>query len=259
MELRSKTPFQGITPVRFYRSESSSAVLSQTNRPTHVLVLKQQGSAEYRNTTKTVRLDAGEILFLKKGHLNSYREIDPGYAYVLTFQSEIADLETMTKLPLPPDYDMRPLARRLLRAYQEENLYGMLSLIYSLLEESAHAPDSVRVSHAERLYLMPVLQYLDEHLTDPELKIDTLHQMVDISDTYLRNLFKKRFGVTPARYVAQERIRLAKQLLTSTETTHVADIAAQVGYRDPLYFSRLFKKLTGLSPTEYHDMCAALF
>ena len=95
-----------------------------------------------------------------------------------------------------------------------------------------------------------VLEYLREHLCDPELPIGELSAIAGVSDVYLRRLFKKQFDTSPAAFVTRERMTLAKGLLENEERS-IAQVALQAGYRDPLYFSRLFKKQTGLSPTEY--------
>ena len=66
---------------------------------------------------------------------------------------------------------------------------------------------------------------------------------------FIRN-FKDYTGSTPAQYLLSLRISNAQSLLEST-AYHVMEIAEIVGYSNPLYFSRLFKKQCGVSPTEY--------
>ena len=97
------------------------------------------------------------------------------------------------------------------------------------------------------------MDYLTAHLTDPELNLELLPRLAGVSQGYLRRLFKKVWGVSPAAYVIRQRITLAKQLLLSGEEHSIAQVAASVGYSDPLYFSRLFKKHFGLSPVQYKN------
>ena len=62
--------------------------------------------------------------------------------------------------------------------------------------------------------------------------------------------FKKVTKYTPAQYIVSLRIHNAMNLFETTRY-NVSQIAAAVGYDNPLYFSRLFKKHTGMTPTEY--------
>ena len=72
---------------------------------------------------------------------------------------------------------------------------------------------------------------------------------------FIRN-FKDYAGSTPAQYLLSLRISNAQSLLEST-SYNVMEIAEIVGYNNPLYFSRLFKKQCGVSPTEYRKQLTA--
>jgi transcriptional regulator GlxA family with amidase domain len=63
-------------------------------------------------------------------------------------------------------------------------------------------------------------------------------------------LFKRRFGVSPQKYILELRISTAKELLTSTDLP-IKEIGSACGYADPHFFSRIFCKSCGVSPTEY--------
>lgn len=71
--------------------------------------------------------------------------------------------------------------------------------------------------------------------------------------TYFSTLFKKETGQNFMDYLTELRISKAKELLCGEELS-VQDVAEQVGYRDLKYFSRLFKKLTGVSPSDYKKL-----
>ncbi|MBR4545659.1 MAG: helix-turn-helix transcriptional regulator [Oscillibacter sp.] len=70
---------------------------------------------------------------------------------------------------------------------------------------------------------------------------------------YLRKLFKKEIGVTPHRYLNDLRLQVAAQYLAGNQQggLNVAEISRLCGFREPLYFSRMFKKKYGMSPTAY--------
>lgn len=75
---------------------------------------------------------------------------------------------------------------------------------------------------------------------------DTMH----LDSAYLARKFTQKYSVAPKEYLLKKRIELAKRLLTQTDAT-VTEISGSVGYDDPLYFSRIFKKKEGLSPLAY--------
>ena len=136
--------------------------------------------------------------------------------------------------------------------WQKDDRYGALSSLYSLLEK-ASAPKDYTPPREKQL-LHTVTEYLKEHLTDPELDLSVLPELTGVSAAYLRRIFKKAYGTAPAGFVTGQRIRLAKQMLANSHTERIAEIALKVGYKDSLYFSRLFKKQTGITPTEYAGM-----
>ncbi|GBG05886.1 AraC family transcriptional regulator [Paenibacillus agaridevorans] len=80
----------------------------------------------------------------------------------------------------------------------------------------------------------------------------SIERMLDRKYEYLCNIFKKYSGITINLYLQQLRIQRAKYLLRETEKS-VQDIAFELSFENPLYFSKTFKKLEGLSPSHYRD------
>ena len=72
------------------------------------------------------------------------------------------------------------------------------------------------------------------------------------SPSYLTAMYRRVFGVGVAEQIIEYRIDRARELLSSTASS-VADIAREVGYADPKYFMRVFKRRTGLTPGQYRD------
>ncbi len=70
---------------------------------------------------------------------------------------------------------------------------------------------------------------------------------------YIRHEFKKHYGVSPIQYLINRRMEYAKHLL-NTSGMSVKQIAYQCGFENEYYFSRIFKKLTGYSPSQYRAM-----
>lgn len=81
--------------------------------------------------------------------------------------------------------------------------------------------------------------------------LNTLAGMVFLTPTYLSKLFKQETGLTLTDYIIEIRIRKAKQLLKNAHDLKVHEIGTEVGYPDPAYFNKLFKKTVGVTPNEY--------
>lgn len=121
------------------------------------------------------------------------------------------------------------------------------SLLTLLMEQSWH-PESVTVSR-KRLELAAVKEYLDEHYTE-KLTLDDLAERFFINKFYLPKIFKETYGTTVNNYLISKRITRAKQLLRFTDMT-VDEVGVAVGMGDANYFSRMFRKVEGISPREY--------
>jgi AraC-like DNA-binding protein len=88
-------------------------------------------------------------------------------------------------------------------------------------------------------------QHLDQHATAASFAA-----LANLSESHYRSLFKRQIGYAPMDYFIRLRMHKACQLLDTT-TLNVKEIATLVGYEDPLYFSRVFKAVVELTPTQY--------
>jgi AraC-like DNA-binding protein len=82
-----------------------------------------------------------------------------------------------------------------------------------------------------------------------DLSLDALAEQVDLSASYLAALFKRYTGQPPVHYLIDLRLRAARTLLARGQS--VSEVAAQVGFHSLHYFSRTFRRRTGLTPTEF--------
>lgn len=104
-------------------------------------------------------------------------------------------------------------------------------------------------SNTSNDYLQNAITYITANYTK-ELHIKELANVCNLSQSHFMYLFKEEIGMTPLAYQQTLRIKDTMSALISTEQS-INEIATQVGYQDPLYFSRVFKKLVGVSPREY--------
>ena len=94
-----------------------------------------------------------------------------------------------------------------------------------------------------------ILNYLCSNYTQ-NLTLADIAEHLHYSQSYIRQLFRRKSSHGIMHYITQLRIKRAKELLSNT-SMRVFEIAFQVGYNDPNYFTNLFRKQTGMSPKEY--------
>ncbi len=99
-------------------------------------------------------------------------------------------------------------------------------------------------------YMSATLSYIAEHYIDPELSIKHITNLLGFNENYFSRLFKKEIGVPFTKYVNHFRILKACEYIEKTEATY-KEIANMVGFSDPLYFSKRFKELINITPSEY--------
>lgn len=103
-------------------------------------------------------------------------------------------------------------------------------------------------------YVQRTLEYVAGHYGDTDINITTIARSIGISEGHLSHVFKKETSYTALGYLTLYRIHMARRLLADCRYK-VYEVAGMVGYRDVAYFGSTFKKLTGLSPSEYQDRC----
>lgn len=95
-----------------------------------------------------------------------------------------------------------------------------------------------------------VMRYIEENYADEELSLNLLASHVNFSPSHLSMIFSQQTGQTIIKYLTDYRLNRAKELLRCTNKKNNV-IAMEVGYKDPHYFSYLFKKTQGMTPTQY--------
>lgn len=99
------------------------------------------------------------------------------------------------------------------------------------------------------LLLRSAARFISNHYTD-DISLEMVAENVHVSPYYLSHLFREELGITFIEYLTRTRVENAKRLLTNGRMS-VSEVAREVGYDDAGYFSRVFKKLTGITPATY--------
>jgi len=97
-----------------------------------------------------------------------------------------------------------------------------------------------------------LMTFIEERISDEDLKIEEMADAVGMSRSVFYVKVKALVGMSPLDFLRRLRMQRAEQLV-SRSTMNVSEIAYAVGFTDPKYFSRCFKKETGMTPREYRE------
>ena len=126
-----------------------------------------------------------------------------------------------------------------------------LSSLLTLIMSKSWNPGKIRSSQ-KRSELSAIKAWLDENYS-AKISLDELSNQFYIDKFYLSKIFKEKYGITINAYVSQKRITEAKQLLRFSDKT-IEQISCEIGISDPNYFTRLFRKIEGITPGEYRKL-----
>ncbi len=124
-----------------------------------------------------------------------------------------------------------------------------VSLLHAIFYRLSASCEPKTREHATPVQAM--LAYIDRHETDM-ISLEELAAVCKKSPSQAERLFKKETGMPPYRYILNRKIELARQLLRETGMS-VRDISAYLSFSDEFYFSGLFRRKTGCSPTQYRQ------
>lgn len=133
------------------------------------------------------------------------------------------------------------------RPLYEEMLASLLNDLFLLMNHQAEYGTQNSSSIQNEVELAAA--YFNEHYNE-EISVSDYAKTRHISMNHFTRSFKHFFGVTPTKYIVSLRMTNAQALLESQEYS-IKEIAAVVGYRDPLYFGQVFKREVGMPPSEY--------
>lgn len=209
-------------------------------------------------------LQSGELLIIPRHSRHKYwaGEDDPWSIYWMHFLGRESDyyLDRIPGpgQPVPMDRDTQQEAVRLFRDCLStlESGYALSSLIYAaqsarhilslLLFRNPSFPVEQTAGHVQ---LGGTLEYMREQISEP-MSLEDFARHADLSVSHFSELFREQTGLSPMAHFTQLKIRQACRLLDLTQKP-VKAVAIETGYSDPYYFSRVFKKIMGISPNKY--------
>ena len=116
--------------------------------------------------------------------------------------------------------------------------------VYTLSEPVITDPDEEMMNH--------LMAFIEEHLQDENLRIEEMAEAVNLGRTVFYEKIRQLVGLSPSDFLRQVRMQRARQLVAKSKMTF-SQIAYSVGFTDPKYFTKCFKKDTGMTPSDYRS------
>ena len=221
-----------------------------------LLIIKQQGRSTYTVGKEELTADSEHVVFLPAGTAYSLYVDRAGECAVIEF-----DVMENGVTPVAGAYftdgedEIGGTVRNLLQywalrgpAYHSKclsELYDLLTLLSSIRSYTDSLAGKYSIIHKS-------VKYVERNYHRQDLYTPDLAQMSGIGETYYRNIFIAVFGMPPTKYIQQYRVEKAKELLV-TSSRSVEEIAVAVGFANSSYFCKVFKSVTGLTPSDFAE------
>lgn len=244
------------------RHAAPSWRLDQLSNPDYFIVAYcVDGKASYAFDNKKLHAVKGDLLFFPPGLVRSAAADpdEPWTFHSVAFRIRFADegsraaLEGLGNLVhTPQHFKLLPLFAELNRLWSGKRIGHLIrcrSILMEILYEIIKAGSLMQHGSVHAAAIEKTIGYVLSHY-DRHVSVEELARLTDLSPSHFRLLFKRATGMTSVQFHHYIRINKAKDLLLSGEC-NVTEAAIAVGFQDIYYFSRLFKKLTGVSPSGF--------
>ena len=145
--------------------------------------------------------------------------------------------------------DIKTVSQTLSRLHNEDNLTNICNItmneIYQITDTSSNGKYSP--------FIQKIINYVDDHISEENMTLKGISEnILYMNASYVSRIFVKEVGQTFSSYVTEHRIEKAKEILSGTSVEQIQNVATLVGCgNNPYYFSKIFKKVTGMTPTIY--------
>lgn len=219
-----------------------------------------QGKGTLSTPEGEVRVESGGLFLIRPGELTAYTADpeDPWVYYWVGFNgTEAHRLVNLTgfahgeRLLYPENGDaIREQLTRITNARGSTPAHEarMLGYLYLFLGGLMSLSGGEKPTTSKQ-YVDKAVRFIGRNYSR-DITICDVADFVGISESHLYRVFSREFSMAPAQFLMRYRIGEAAAMLRNTGLA-IGEIAASVGFRDPLYFSRVFKRIKGVSPREY--------
>lgn len=200
-------------------------------------------------------MEPGDVIIMEPGYHYRYKSIDNTtylWIHFTGLDAHHSGMKALGQLNTPRQIGVHPeieaCFQRMFHEFMIKDTHTATLSVCLLREILLLTERHTNVANIRGIPLKAI-DYLHSHFRE-DVPMEYLAQLEQVSLTTLRSMFHSHTGVSPNAYLITLRLDEACRLLQQTDLS-VSDIAAEVGYTDPYYFSRIFKKKLGKSPLRY--------
>lgn len=216
------------------------------------LIFHFSGVATVHFNEWTLKTRPNTIRFLPQGKITKYEVVreKSGACIDICFTTDKPVSAEAFTMAISADKKLGALFKKAFAVWVAKGdgyYFECISLIYKIFAEMQKEN---YIPEKQYLQIKPVIDYINEHFLDKKITTEDLLKNSQISYSYLKRLFIKKFGISPTKYIITLKINYSCDLLQSGKYT-VSQVAEICGYSDIYFFSRQFKEYLGISPTEF--------
>lgn len=226
------------------------------NRHSDCFVFVKTGEAEYTFDGKKYSVSAGNVFYIASGSNYTISVSDENYTFVFVDFFFDDNTDTVFENQIFSSKGITMLENRFEALYQlwcmgdfADKIYCK-SVIYDIYSEIVKSTLKKYISPDKRYKIEEITEYISKNIADESLSIEGLSRMYDISEVHFRRIFACVYHTSPIKFITSLRLKKAKELLVCGDIP-ISEISRICGFKNPYYFSKVFKKETLMTPSEF--------
>lgn len=241
----------------FYQKSPGNFYFRGESHNPYELVYVDQGALHNLVDGRDIVLKQQECLIIGRNSWHIQFSDEPVSFLTVSFDLRSPFLDTLTGQAMLLRQDLKPLLEKMVHELQRDSFSGdcIEALLKLLLVELIRRPQQSSAArkpstfHSENEILNQILQQISKNISS-KISLQKLAESVHISVPYVHTLFVRHLGIPPGQYIMKIRMEESKLLLQEGTMT-IGEVAARMGFSSIQHFSKQFKNICGISPSQY--------